>query len=185
MKIASFRKPLSAITLAALSLPAFVHADCVPTAPVGYTVPFLLVSLQNFRGNSSPTATYVDGGLSFTAHNDYFRGTTLSSKDNQELYSDRTYCRESSSGGGIHLCSIYQPFDIDQAGKLSVSISDGENLAVPVFPPRGEQILVTFNNKEFYTGTCDPTSEELYFSSGETMYVMTFGTPAAPPRPPQ
>jgi hypothetical protein len=183
MKSAFVRNPLSAITLAALTSPALVHADCIPTAPVGYSVPFKLTSLQNFRGTNSPTATYVDGALAFTSHNDLFRGTTLSGKDNQQLFSDRTYGRECGSGK-IRLCSLEQPFDIEQAGTLSVSISDGENLAVPVFPSKGVEILVTFNNKKFYAGTCDSASEALYFSDDDTMYVMTFGTPAAPPRSP-
>jgi hypothetical protein len=175
-------KPLAAITLAALVSPAMVQADCIPTAPVGYTVPFRMVSLENFRGGSNPTATYVDGGLQYTAHETLlFRGTTLSGADNQQLFSTRTYCRGTSLD--CNSGAFQQPFDIDQAGSLSVSISDGENLLG--FPPSGgTQISVTFNNKQFYSGVCDATSDNLYFSAGDNMYVMTFGTPVPPsPKP--
>jgi hypothetical protein len=183
MKGISFSKPLSAIILSALGLPALVQADCVPSAPVGYTVPFKLVSLENYRSTSDPDATYVDGGLTVTAHSELFRGTTLSSADNQRLFSDRTYCRDSGSGKGIHLCGLYQPFDADQAGTLSVSITDGESL-LPVFPPKGHELTVTLHDKDSYSATCDSASEALYFSDGSTMYVMTFGTPVAPlPQP--
>jgi hypothetical protein len=183
MSLVSLRKPLTALALAALGLPALVQADCVPTAPVGYSVPFRLVSLENLRGNSTLPASYVDGVLGYTAHNEFFRGTTLSSTDNQQLLSNRTYCRQSSGGSGIHLCDDYQPFDVDQAGSENVSISDGENLLVPVISGGGDKITVTLN-KGSYTATCDATSEELYFSTSDGMYVIAFGTPQAPlPQP--
>jgi hypothetical protein len=181
VKMPCVHKPLSAFILAALTSPAMVHADCIPTAPVGYTVPFRMVSLENFRAGSNPIATYADGGLKYTAHETIlFRGTTLSGTDNQQLFNTRTYCR-----GTFLECSnvqFQQPFDIDQSGSLSLSISDGENLLE--FPPSGAQILVTFNNKQFYNGTCDATSGNLYFSGGDYTYVVTFGTPAPPPPKP-
>jgi hypothetical protein len=181
MKNAFVRNPLSAITLAALALPALVQADCIPTAPVGYSVPFRMVSLESFGGGSNPVASYADGGLTYTAHDDFFRGTTLAGTKNQQLFSDRTYCR-----GTFLECdeSQYrQPFDVEQAGEISISISDGENIIV--FPAKGEQISVTFNSKDTYTGTCDSTSGELYLSTSEHMYVITFGTPVAPPPKPK
>jgi hypothetical protein len=177
------RNPLSVITLAALTLPVLGHADCVPTAPVGYSVPFHMVSLESFSGGSNPPASYSDGVLTYTAHSDFlFHGTTLASTNNQRLFSNRTYCR-----GKFLECDIpqyIQPFDIDQAGNIGVSISDGA--FIDVFPSRGDELVVTFNGKNSYTGTCDATSGELYMADSDHMYVIAFGTPTPPvPPPPQ
>ncbi len=82
-----------------------------------------------------------------------------------------------------------QPFNIDKADNLGISLSDGENLLV--YPPAGEQISVTFtleswgNAKETYSGNCNATSGELYLTTSEHMYVITFGTPVAPLPPPK
>jgi hypothetical protein len=66
------RNPLSVFTLAALTLPALGHADCVPTAPVGYSVPFHMVSLESFRGSSNAPASYSDGQLTYMAPSEFF-----------------------------------------------------------------------------------------------------------------
>jgi len=174
------RNPLSVITLAALTLPVLGHADCVPTAPVGYSVPFHMVSLESFSGSSNPSASYSDGQLTYMAHSELFRGTIVASTNSQQLFSNRTYCR-----GKFLDCSLpqyIQPFDIDQAGKISVSVSDGA--FIDVFPPRGDELVVSFDGKDSYSGTCNSTSGELYVADSDHMYVITFGTPTPPPPPP-
>jgi hypothetical protein len=181
MKKSFVRNPLSVMTLAALTLPLLAHADCVPTAPVGYSVPFRMVSLETFKGSTEAPASYSDGELTYAAPSPLFRGTVLGSTKNQQLFSNRTYCR-----GKFLDCSLpeyIQPFDIDQAGQIGVSISDGG--FIDVFPPRGDEIIVTLN-KTTYTGTCDATAGELYVADSDHMYLITFGTPTPPvPIPPQ
>jgi hypothetical protein len=92
----------------------------------------------------------------------------------------KTYCR-----GKFLECSVpqyIQPFDIDQAGKnRHFRIGRG---FIDVFPPRADELLVTFNGKSNYTGTCDATSGELYVADSNHMYVITFGTPTPPAPPP-
>jgi hypothetical protein len=170
------RNPLSVITLVALTLPGLGHADCVPTAPVGYSVPFRMVSLESFSRSSNPPASYSDGELTYMAPSKFLGGTVLTSTNNKQLFSDRTYCR-----GKFLDCSspeYIQPFDIDQAGKLGISVSDGG--FIDVFPPRADELVVTFNGKDSYSGTCDATAGELYVADSDHMYVITFGTPAPP-----
>ena len=180
MRNSFVRNPLSVFTLAALTLPVLGHADCVPTAPVGYSVPFHMVSLESFRGSSGAPASYSDGQLTYMAPSEFFRGTIVASTNNQQLFSNRTYCR-----GKFLDCSLpeyIQPFDIDQPGKIGVSVSDGA--FIDVFPPRGDELVVSFNGKDSYSGTCDSTSGELYVAESDHMYVITFGTPTPPAPPP-
>jgi hypothetical protein len=177
MKKTLIRIPLSLFTLFGLTVPGLLRADCVPTAPVGYTVPFSMVSLKNFSSGGSQYASYTTGALTYTAHSVFFLGTTLSSSGNQQLFSDRTLLLNCSP-----FCQN-QPFSIDNADLLGVAISDGSFLSFPVRPA---SISVTFtlqswgNGTETFTAACDATSGELSITSGSGMYLMTFGTPQRP-----
>ena len=178
MKKTLVRIPLSLLTLFGLVTPSLVHADCVPTAPVGYTVPFSMVSLKNFSSGGSQYASYTTGSLVYTAHSPFFSGTTLSSSGNQSLFSDRTF--RIDCGG---LFCLNQPFNIQAPDKLGLAISDGTLLTFPVKPA---SISVTFtleswgNVRSTSTATCDATSGELYVSTATGMDVITLGTPQPP-----
>jgi hypothetical protein len=167
----------SLFTLVAFTVPTLLRADCVPTAPVGYTVPFSMVSLKNFSSGGSQYASYSTGNLTYTAHSRFFLGTTLSSTSNQQLFSDRTFQINCSP-----FCEN-QPFNINNADQLGVSISDGGFLT---FPAKPASISVTFtlqswgNSQYTYTGSCDATSGELFLTSPQNMYLITFGTPVPP-----
>jgi hypothetical protein len=169
---------LSLFTLFGVAMPSLLGAECIPTAPVGYTVPFSMVTLKNFSSGGSQYASYTTGRLNYTSHSYFFAGTTLSSTGNQQLFSDRTFPIDC----GTFFCS-QQPFNLNNADQLGVSISDGSVLTFPVKPA---SISVTFtleswgNGKISSTATCDATSGELYITSPTTMYVMTFGTPEPP-----
>ena len=178
MKNRLFRIPLSLLTLLGMTMPALLRADCIPTAPVNYTVPFTLVSLKNFSSGGSQYASYTTGSLTYTTHSIFFSGTTLSGTNAQQLFSDRTFPIDC----GPLFCS-QQPFNLNAADKLGVSISDG---ALLIFPVKPASISVTFtleswgNGQETFTGTCDATSGELVMTSSQNMYLMTFGTPQPP-----
>ena len=171
------RTLLSLFTLFGVTV-STVFGDCIPTAPVGYTVPFSMVSLKNFSSGGSQYASYTTGSLTYTSHSLFFVGTTLSSTGNQQLFSDRTFPID--CGG---LFCLNQPFNLNAADQLGVSISDGSLL---VFPIRPASIEVTFtleswgNAQSTVTGTCDATSGELSMTSSSNMYLMTFGTPQPP-----
>lgn len=178
MKNTIIRIPLTLLTLFSFSATGLLRADCVPTAPVGYTVPFSMVTLKNFSSGGSQYASYTTGSLTYTAHNFFFAGTTLSSSNNQTLFSDRTFKIDC---GGL-FCSN-QPFNLDAADKLGIAISDGSLLTFPVKPA---SINVTFtlqswgNGQSTSTATCDAASGELYISTPTQMDIITLGTPQPP-----
>jgi hypothetical protein len=198
MKNTFVRKPFPLVTLLGLTLPALGDADCIPTAPVSWDVPFEMVSLKSFSsgGNSCVKtgtlepqwcawASYASGTLQYTPHSLLFRGTTVATSPNKgipQLFSNRTFdIHCTSSPGGFSTCE-QQPFNIDNADQLGISIFDGYDIRFP----RPASIGVTFtleswgNGQIDLTGTCDPTSGELYLTSNTGMYVMTFGTPYNP-----
>jgi hypothetical protein len=172
------KKTLSLFTLLGLVLPSFVHAACVPTAPVGYTVPFKMVTMKNFSSGGSTYASYTTGSLTYTAHSFIFSGTTLSGTNAQQLFSDRTF----NIDCGPLFCS-QQPFNLNNADKLGVAISDGSLLTFPVKPAT---ISITFtleswgNGQSTASATCDATSGELYITTSTGMSVLTLGTPVPP-----
>jgi hypothetical protein len=168
----------SLFTLFAVALPGLMQADCVPSAAAGYTVPISMVSLKNFSSGGSQYASYTTGRLTYTSHSYFFSGTTLSSTGNQQLFSDRTFPIDC----GPLFCSN-QPFNLNNADQLGISISDGTFLTFPIKPA---SISVTFtleswgNAQSTSTATCDATSGELYITSSTGMYLVTFGTPEPP-----
>jgi hypothetical protein len=169
---------ISLFTLFGAVVPASWGATCIPPAPVGYTLPFSMVSLKTFASGGSQYASYTTGSLTYTAHNFFFVGTTLSSTNNQQLFSDRTFKIDC----GPLFCSN-QPFNLNAADKLGVAISDGSILTFPIQPA---SISVTFtleswgNAQSTATASCDATSGELYITTPTNMFLITFGTPAPP-----
>ena len=166
--------PLCLLTLAGLITPNYLHADCVPTAPSGYSVPFIMTELKNYPSGKA-FASYTTGQL---FAKDYLLGTTVwSATKLPQLFSDRygnVDCRS--------FC-LNQPFDINQADQLGVSISDGYN-----FLTGQKNILVTMtleswgNGQASFSGTCDSTTGVLYGTiGGNTFVTIAFGTPQPPP----
>jgi hypothetical protein len=172
------RMVVSLFALFSVAVPGLFGAECIPTAPVGYTVPFSMVTLKNFSSGGSQYASYTTGHLTYTSHSWLFLGTTLSSTGNQQLFSDRTFKIDC----GPLFCSN-QPFNINNADQLGVAISDGSFLTFPVKPA---SISVTFtleswgNTQSTSTATCDATSGELYITSPSNGYLITLGTPEPP-----
>lgn len=168
------RTAMSVLMLSTIAVPGLLQADCLPSAPTNYTVPFSLVTLKNFSSGGNQYASWVQSSLTITNTKTlFFSSITLASSGNQQLFSDRT------TNCGEFSC---QPFDINQPDQLGVSISRSYSLNSST----NGVIYVTLtlqswgNAKETFTGTCDATSGELYYTSNTGMGVITFGTPQPP-----
>lgn len=160
-------------------LPTFLHAECIPSGPIGYVVPFSLVTSKN-----NQHVSYATGSLAISDSSTLFESsTTLSATEIPQLFSDRFVPLNCHAG---ELCgSPVQPFDINQADHLGVTITE----TTRSLPP-GTTIQVTFtleswgNGTQSFTGSCDASTGELYGTfDGNTFAVITFGTPQPPPPP--
>jgi hypothetical protein len=181
--LSTYKKLLPAAVI--MLLPTFLKADCVPSAPTGYTVPFKLVTMKNFTGTAY--ASYTAGSLEISDYSGILDfGTTLSATHLSQLFSGRTapFCP-----GNSGICLNEQPFDIYQADQLGVSVNDSN-----VISSKGvtNSINVTLtleswgNGTESFTGTCDAKTGELYGTFDDnTFAVMSFGTPEPPQAPPK
>jgi hypothetical protein len=174
------RNHLSVAALVML-LPNFLNATCIPSAPAGYTVPFSMVTLKN-----NQHAYYATGLLTISVSNDpYEQFTTLSATEIPELFSDRfvpVTCRPGALCGPGD-----QPFDINQADKLGVTITE---TALRLSSPATINVTFTLeswgNGTESFSGSCDATTGELYGTfDGVNFAVIAFGTPEAPIGPPK
>ena len=170
--------PILSLTLFSIALPGLLNADCLPSAPTGYTVPFSLVTLKDFSSSGNQYASWVKGSLTITNTNTlFYSGIMLASSGNQQFFSDRT----AAVCAG---CFERQPFDIHQTDQLGVSIARGYSV---LNPANNGVIVLTLtlqswgNTKETATATCDPTSGELYYTSSSGSGLITLGTPEAPP----
>ena len=167
------------LTPAGLMTPNSLRADCVPSAPNGYTVPFTMTTLKNYAMGEA-SATYATGWL--TANNSSFIevGIGWSGTNIPQLFSNRYV----QAGCGLFSCS--QPFDISQADKLGVSIFDGYSL---FSPQHAIKVTLTFEsqgNAQTFPGACDATTGELYGAGGGNTFVtIAFGAPQPPPTSPR
>ena len=169
---------IAVLALTTITAAGLLNADCLPSAPTNYKVPFSLVTLKNFNSGGSQYASWVKGSLTITNVNTFiYSGITLASSGNQQLFSDRTspVCND---------CYEAQPFTVFQPDELGVSISRGDSLFAPA---NNGKIFLTLtlqswgNAKEQYTATCDATSGELYYTRSTGSGLITFGTPEPPP----
>ncbi|HTU46566.1 MAG TPA: hypothetical protein VMF91_15980 [Bryobacteraceae bacterium] len=184
MKRLSIYKKISPL-VALMLLPAFLKADCVPSAPTDYTVPFKLVTMKNYTGTAY--ASYTTGSLTISDYSGILDfGTLLSATHLPQLFSGRTapFCPGSSG-----VCLNEQPFDIYQADQLGVSVNDSNYISLKGVT---NTITVTLtleswgNGTQSFTGTCDAKTGELYGTfNDDTFAVMSFGTPEPPQAPPK
>jgi hypothetical protein len=145
--------------------PVGAWANCVPSVPTGWIVPFSISTMNK----ANAVATYTSGEL-FSSIN----GTTaiLSNEDNNQLFSDRI----GSCSNGDNLCE--QPFDVNEADRLGVQITS-----------KGSAVTVTLTLESWGNGTisfaghCDTLTNLLYGSatwppnSKNAMFLINFGTP--------
>ncbi|MBV9267028.1 MAG: hypothetical protein JO061_12735 [Acidobacteriaceae bacterium] len=174
MKLNFARISSTLLALLGMTLPAMLRADCLPSAPNGYYVPYSLVTLKNYTSGNQ-FASYSTGTLQASSHSvGFFEFVeTLSSTRNQQLFSDRF---DTKGCDGI-ICT-YQPFAVDRADQLGVSISRTTLLGHPG-AINGTFTLESWGNAtESFTGTCDATTGSLTGTlNGNTFVVVTFGTP--------
>lgn len=165
---------LSLLTLISLAAPSLVRADCVPTAPVGYTVPFTMVAQRTYassgeRGNTG----YGTGSMTYTEHLWTFDGTTLASSGNELLFS-----QDKMPNNGCFLCTL-QPFYLYDSEALALSVSDGHSFLATTSAVNVALSSPTLGNLSG-VATCDATSGELFFSTSVGVNVISFGAPVPP-----
>jgi|HubBroStandDraft_6_1064221.scaffolds.fasta_scaffold814992_1 hypothetical protein len=149
-----------------------IHADCLPTVQPGGSVPFYL-STHNVATHAVgySAGTLADSGTTFSV---------LSGNQFPQSFSDRfaplncTECFGPSWPGN-------QNFSIASLDHVGLSIT---RTLASFGHPSTISITLTFdtwgNTKTTFTGVCDATTNLLYGSynsSGNTMAVISFGTP--------
>ncbi len=161
---------MSVIRAAAMMLtlaPVALRADCLPSVPNGWYVPFTMSS-----HGINHVVSYTTGTLTSS----FFFGTAyFTSTNNRQLFSDRF----ASCG---YWCFPYQPFDYSQSDSTGVQIA--QNFFVS---PPSKTVTLTLNSwgggRLSFDGRCDPDTNLLYGSlNRDTMLVMSFRTPYPPPR---
>jgi hypothetical protein len=176
----NFLKSLSLLPVFAMSS-GMLSADCLPSAPSGYTAPFTMVTLKNYATNQY--ASYAHGLFTTSDNTSLFvRSETYSSSGATQLFSDRGF-DENCSG----LICTYQPFDANKADSLGVSITKTSYAITgsgsgPTYS--GTLTLESWGNTKInFTLTCDATTGILYGRlGGDSHVVITIGTPVAPPQ---
>jgi len=157
--------------LALAAIPAFtlapIKADCLPSAPNGWMIPFTMSTHQ-----TNGVVSYTTGTL---YSNFYFGIYSLSGDNFAQLFSDRFVpCGQ--------YCFPTQPFNENAADRVGVQIS--ENFFIQPVTPNVTLTLDTWGHAKLsFQGHCDSSTNLLYGSvSNNTMVVISFGTPQAPPR---
>jgi hypothetical protein len=160
-------------------------ADCIPSAPNGWMAPFSMVTLKNYATNQY--ASYA-GGILYSSGSStlLFHSETYSSDNNQQLFSDRGAEVDCPPPGQLGFCS-YQPFDINKADKLGVSLTKSWSLIVGPGGGTSYSGTVTLeswgNGKINFPLTCDANTGILYGAIGSDTHVaVTIGTPFSPPK---
>ncbi len=173
----TFKLTLSLLTIMGMTGPQVFAASCLPSAANGASVPFTMVTQQNYAGGS-PYVSYVTGGLIASSSSSFFfHSTTFANSGIPQLFSNRY----ATPACGSQFCFATQPFDINQADQLGVSIV--ESSSVFTNPP-STSITVTLtlqswgNGKESFAATCDATTGMLYGDlAGNTHVSIALGTP--------
>ena|SRR2546426_8776190 len=163
---------MSVIRAAAMLLtltPMALHADCLPSVPNGWSIPFTMSSHGIHHVVSDTTGTFTSSFFFGTA---YFTATK-----NRQLFSDRlANCGQ--------WCFPYQPFDYAKADSIGVQIAQNFFMSPP-----SKSVTLTLNSwgggRLSFDARCDPDTNLLYGSlNRDTMLVISFGTPYyyQPPR---
>jgi hypothetical protein len=158
-------------------------AECLPSAPNGWTAPFTMVTLKNYATNQY--ASYVGGSSTVSNTNNFFSySETYSSSGNPQLFSDRT---AKVNCGGLFCPS--QPFDINQADQLGVSVTKSSSIIIVPGGSGSPSYSATVTLQSWGNGritfplTCDATTGILYGAIGSDTHVaITTGTPVSPPK---
>jgi hypothetical protein len=180
-------KAISSITFLAMMGPGLLSAaECVPGAPNGWMAPFSMVTLKNYATNQY--ASYATGVLYSSSTSALFsQSETYSGSGNQQLFSDRGAEVNCPPAGQFGFCS-YQPFDINKADKLGVSVTKSSSfLIVPGGSGTSYSGTVTLeswgNGKITFPLTCDANTGILYGAIGNDSHVaITIGLPFSPPK---
>lgn len=157
-------------------------ADCLPPSPSGWYAPFTMVTLKNYASNQY--ASYTTGIYWASNSSNFFSSSeTFSATQLPQLFSDRT----AQINCGQLFCSS-QPFDINQADKLGVSVTKNNSYII-LNGGSGVSYSATLtleswgNGKMTFPLTCDATTGVLYGTIGSDTHVaITTGTPVSPPK---
>ncbi len=157
LQLRSAVRAVAVISIAA-TLAGNVKADCVPTAPGGYHVPFTMSAHRN-----DGLVSYTTGDLSPSAS---WFGLQLSG-DGAALFSDRTYL----TGTGWYA----RPAPFNPAETDGIQLSIVKTLISPIV------IRVTLTDgswKGSFVAQCDSATNLLYGSlDNNTMVAISFGAP--------
>jgi hypothetical protein len=165
--------PLAAralVVVSALLASPAVNADCLPSVPNGWRIPFTM-STHNDATNE---VTYSTGTLTDTGPT-FVTPAILSGDGFPELFSDR-YVPSCTN------CFVSQPFNVAQANRVGLSIT---RTIETLGHPSVIGITLTFDSlgdaKVTFAGACDATTSLLYGSYyNNTMAVISFGAPFNP-----
>jgi len=157
------------VVSALVVVPAATHADCLPSVPNGWQIPFYMST----HDVTTHAVEYATGTLIDSTHL-----LPLLSGDNfPQLFSDRFVAC------GPDCLVPTQPFDVGQADHVGLAIT--RTLA---FPPKPSTISITLtldtwgHTKYTFVGACDASTNLLYGSfTNNTMAVISFGTPVPTP----
>jgi hypothetical protein len=156
----SFALRMLAIIPVLASAPA-INADCLPSVPGGWEVPYTMTVHSN-RG----LVGYTKGTLSTS----YSWGTrSFQGYNAPQLFSDRFVPPPPGSFGS-------QPFDVNQADHNDLRISE----SILIGPPAINIVLTIHPWNATYTfqGSCDASTNLLYGNvNHDTFVVVSFGTP--------
>jgi hypothetical protein len=146
-------------------------ADCLPSTPDGWRVPFTMMTLSNYATN--PYASYVNDSFSASRHDSLmYHSETFASQSSQRLLSnqcetwDRTVC--------------VQPFYINRSDYVTVSVTKNWSALINPIPTYSATLTLGAVGaaKITFPLTCDATTGILYGSTGgDTHVAITTGTP--------
>ena len=133
-------------------------ADCLPSASSGEQAFFTMVTLKNYA-SGNPYASYVAGLFDISSSSSVFGGAeTFSSSGSTELFSNR------QANEGCHgLICAWQPFDINQANSVGVSVTKNWSIFINggAVSYSGTLTGSVYGSKTFPL-TCDATTGILY-----------------------
>jgi hypothetical protein len=177
-----FVKSLSLVTVLGMGAQGLLNAaDCLPSAPNGWLAFFTMTTLKNYA-SGNPYASYV-AGIFYTSNSPGFLGgsETFASSGSTQLFSDRQ-----ANEGCVGLLCTLQPFDINQANSLGVSVTKSWTIVI-----NGGGNGVSYSGtltgsiygKTTFPLTCDATTGILHGNiDSQTHVAITTGPPQSPPK---
>jgi len=167
-------RPYRVICATALAIAsASAGATCVPN-PTSYglsQVPFTFTTIHQ-PGQTVRYTSYTTGYLNNHSPTNELETIPQWTGTNAQLYSDRKYPCTSKSCNAAAL----QPFDMNSADSLGVSVKDDDNVVLTLYS--------WGSGTQTFKGICDTTTNVLYGFGDDLMFAITFGTPTedAPPK---